>query len=470
MNKNFSTFKDEKGITRMKITVNIEDKSGRRRTEEIAESTIEELFCKKNLKPFMGIGKTNSGKSFFSVDLFLSSLRNQANFPFFFTSTISSDNNTYLREFIPSEFVHNFDIGYISTAFSYLRHFNNMVTRSNAPENIKMLVDKYNLIGDVEQAYINKMKSIHHTNMVNIIKNTDLKKMTEKLQSSERDLIIKQSDESETLKYLLEFDMSSIRLNRSLITFADFITKLKELNSAEDKIITYFYQAVLLKNKNILSPEDEEMVNNFNSDKANALFIFDDVTSSLATISKKKDLIKWKNYVEGTEPSTPARDLATQMFFDVFNEGRHHGLFVFLVHAIDTFDASILRCASNFIFFNRDSIASVAGFRGQSPFKDYIRDIETIQSVLDTVNIEFGSFYKLVFFADATDCPNPNSHFAFFSSNKVEKKITADECNDSIKYILSTINKASTKYQPPLNDDGDDDGLFDTSMTGSTLI
>ena len=45
MNKNFSTFKDENGITRMKIIVNLEDKSGRRRTEEIAESTIEELFC-----------------------------------------------------------------------------------------------------------------------------------------------------------------------------------------------------------------------------------------------------------------------------------------------------------------------------------------------------------------------------------------------------------------------------------------
>ena len=91
---------------------------------------------------------------------------------------------------------------------------------------------------------------------------------------------------------------------------------------------------------------------------------------------------------------------------------------------------------------------------------------ETIQSVLDTVNNEFGSFYKLVFFADPSDCPNPNSHFAFFSSNKIEKKITADECNESIKYILSTINKAATK--PPLNDD--DDGLFDTSMTGSTLV
>lgn len=468
MNKNFSTFKDEKGITRMKITVNLEDKSGRRRTEEIAESTIEELFCKKNIKPFMGIGKTNSGKSFFSVDLFLSSLRNQANFPFFFTSTISSDNNAYLREFIPSEFVHTFDIGYISTVFSYLRYFNNKVTRSNAPENIKMLVDKYGLIGDVEQAYINKVKSIHHANMVNIIKSADLKKMTEKLQPSERDLIIKQSDESETLKHLLEFDMSSIRLNRSLMTFADFIAKLKDLDTYENKALTYFYQAVLLKNKNILSPEDEEMVDNFNSDKANALFIFDDVTSSLATISKKKELIKWKNYMEGTEPSTPARDLATQMFLDIFNEGRHHGLFVFLVHAIDTFDASVLRCASNFIFFSKDSIASVAGFRGQSPFKDFIREIETIQSVLDTVNNEFGSFYKLVFFADPSDCPNPNSHFAFFSSNKIEKKITADECNESIKYILSTINKAATK--PPLNDDGDDDGLFDTSMTGSTLV
>lgn len=469
MNKNFSTFKDENGITRMKITVNLEDKSGRRRTEEIAESTIEELFCKKNLKPFMGIGKTNSGKSFFSVDLFLSALRKQANFPFFFTSTISSDNNTYLREFIPSEFVHNFDIGYISTAFSYLKYFNNMVTRSNAPENIKMLVDKYGLIGDVERAYINKVKSIHHANMVNIIKITDLKKMTEKLPQSERDLIIKQSDESETLKYLLEFDMSSIRLNRSLMTFADFIAKLKELNTVEDKALTYFYQAVLLKNKNILNPEDEEMVNNFNSDKANALFIFDDVTSSLATISKKKELIKWKNYMEGTEPSTPARELATQMFYDIFNEGRHHGLFIFLVHAIDTFDPTILRCASNFIFFSRDSIMSVAGFRGQSPFKEYIKDIETIQSVLDTVNSEFGSFYKLVFFADPTDCPNQNSHFAFFSSNKVEKKINPDECNESIKYIVNAINKASAANV--LDTKNVDDDLFDdNSMTGSTLI
>lgn len=457
MDKNYNLITEEDGTKRLEIFFDYQDEEGKEYKEEIKEYSTAEIFCRENIKPFIGIGKTGTGKSFFSVDLINSALKSFFNFPFFFTSTISSPENAYLRDFLPNEFIHNFDISFIASAFSYLTNYNDIITSSNSAGIINGLIQKYNLITPIENEYINKLKNIYESKMIQLIEAEDLKELTNGLSKEEIEYIrALKKNKKDLLKYLLNYDLEKIIFNIKAQPFRQFIQKLKDFRNKENELLLTFHKCVLFRNREKLEDNESDIINYFSAERCKGLFVFDDVTANLKSLDSDKNKKSYKNYADNGKITTDKGAIIAQdVLNNIFNTGRHLGLFIFLVHSIDTFKPDIIRLVSNIIFFSESSVNSCLEFKGQSPYKRYKDRIRKAQDILTEVNNKFQTYYKLIFFSDASDSPDKKSNFAVFRSSKIDKKINENEYNINIQTLYKML-KGSAFIEKEESNNSDD--------------
>lgn len=420
----------------------------------INDYSIKEIFCRQNQQPYIGIGATGCGKSFMATDILNSCMCDNYNMPFYFTSTIESEENTYIRENIPKFIVHDFDTSIIHNSYEYCKFIIKKIGNINDKQSIKNIISKYNLINDQENIYREFIKNKYLNKKLEVLRNyniTDIIIGINERTSSYIKYYYEKEELDKIIKLILNYDINNLVLEKRANIFKKIYYILYNLDNEMENILYNFDKLIIFKNIDKIKQidgsisDDLKNINDYIPDKPKPVMIFDDVSSNLSSINTNSKTNKYKNYETNDEFIEKEKNIISKSILDILNTGRHFGLYIFLVHTMDIFSPEHRKAIKNLIILD-NNIDVITKFRGTNIIsKDDIPILEALSLELKKVNMNFKTFYKIIYFAD-NNGPN-NCKYCIFKARTYKQNDYAKikfNYNLSIKKVLESLNEMGT--------------------------